>query len=82
MEKFTREYAEKLAQNNPQFRYSYEEDCFADGWMSCLEETNAPELLEALKIGLEMVDKLQFPTESQLKEFKIIALNAINKATL
>jgi hypothetical protein len=73
MEKFTREYAEKLAQNDPSFRYSYEEDCFAYGYMKAIEETNAPELLEALKTAHNLLPN---------SDFKRDLAELIDKATL
>lgn len=41
----------------------------------------APELLEALIEGFNMADKLRFPTESELNQFKELAKAAIKKAT-
>jgi hypothetical protein len=91
MEKFTREYAEKKAKNlYPKFKgkdesFSLNEQIqrsggfivgFREGWMSCLEETNATELLEAC------ISALDAQTNKEIEAAKTKCMNAINKATL
>jgi len=50
MEKFTREYAEKLAtEQGSASLYDLYQVGFTEGYMKAIEETNATELLEALK---------------------------------
>ena len=90
MEKFTRKYAEKKASDYSKgkssasvFKEAHERD-FTEGWMSCLEETNAPELLEALKElseAVEFLTSVDTRTAVANKNARVL-LNAINKATL
>jgi len=81
MEKFTREYAEKVARRMKRKDHtthtSEQRELIAKGYMKAIEETNAPELLEALKIISELGN-----TGEDAREMKLIAINAINKATL
>lgn len=41
----------------------------------------APKLLEALQQAIEMCDKIQFPTEQELKDFVKLWKQVINQAT-
>jgi hypothetical protein len=42
---------------------------------------NSPKLLEALQQAIEMCDKIQFPTEQELKDFVKLGKQVINQAT-
>jgi len=85
MEKFTREYAEKLAECNliQQPDLFNRRKIFSNGYMKAIEETNAPELLEALKDMLARTER-DYPVLYNSGYDHLIekAKDAINKATL
>mgnify|MGYP001256355781 CR=1 FL=1 len=86
MKKFTREYAEKLAEGNliQQPDLFNRRKIFSNGYMKAIEETNAPELLEALKelsLAVEFLTSVDTRTAVANKNARVL-LNAINKATL
>jgi len=73
MQKFTREYAEKLYPSHYGMQIDPHFDIKREAYMKAIEETNAPELLEALKTAHNLLPN---------SDFKRDLAELIDKATL
>lgn len=77
MEKFTREYAIKTGSTHVsnhldtevRMMHGHYTRMFADGYMKAIEETNAPELLEALKSKDARIKELEKQGLRRLRNF-------------
>jgi len=81
MEKFTREYAQKRAIEYVDKNHVGSRTSYLVGYTDCLEETNAPELLEAL-IKVDVFFNTEHTEAYDVLLLKEEIINAINKATL
>lgn len=82
--KHTKEYAEKLAKEDAEYLPDYADkefsiEKFTEGYMKAIEETAAPELLEAL-ININNILNSAYQS-SKVEEILDITNNAIKKAT-
>jgi hypothetical protein len=63
------------------YAYSFFNLTFEEAKANAQLIATAPKLLEALQQAIEMCDKIQFPTEQELKDFVKLGKQVIKQAT-